>query len=99
MKDFLHRLQIKMSRFMYDRNGKDELFYACYILGLAVFVLGLLTGQLWLCLLAFAILGYCFFRLFSRKLIKRQNENVRYLRKIEKIKKKFRALKEHGKHK
>ena len=73
----------KLARFMVGRNGNDQL--NLFLLGLDVVLLitasfvGGGAGRL-LYLLTFALLGFTYFRMLSRNLVRRRQENARYLR-------------------
>lgn len=73
----------KLARFMVGRNGNDQL--NLFLLGLDVLLLiaaSLLRGNAGrvLYLLTFALLGLSYFRMLSRNLVRRREENGRYLR-------------------
>ncbi len=93
MKDFLYRLQMKIDRFMYGRNGQDELSNTCYIAGLIILIISLLTRQYFLYYPAFIFWGYSIFRVLSKNTIKRQGENIWFIRKTDKIRKWWRFQK------
>ena len=73
----------KLARFMVGRNGNDQL--NLFLLGLDVvllivasFVRGNAGRALYL--LTFVLLGWTYFRMLSRNLVRRRQENGRYLR-------------------
>lgn len=72
----------KLARFMVGRNGNDQL--NLFLLGLDVVLLIAASfvrgdaGRL-LYLLTFALLGFAYFRMLSRNLVRRRQENARYL--------------------
>ena len=73
----------KLMRFMVGRNGNDQL--NLFLLGLDVvlliaasFVRGSAGRVMYL--LTFVLLGWTYFRMLSRKLARRRQENERYLR-------------------
>ena len=73
----------KLARFMVGRNGNDQL--NLFLLGLDVLLLiaaSLLRGNAGrvLYLLTFALLGLSYVRMLSRNLVRRREENGRYLR-------------------
>ena len=73
----------KLARFMVGRNGNDQ--FNMFLLGadLALLVIASLFGRSfgrYLFVLVFAILGYAYFRMFSRNTYKRSEENGKYLR-------------------
>ena len=67
----------KLARFMVGRNGNDQL--NLFLLGLDVVLLRGNAGRV-LYLLTFALLGLSYFRMLSRNLVRRREENGRYLR-------------------
>lgn len=80
MKDLLQKLLIKTSHFMTGRHGFDQLSLA--LLGLTL-VLSLIAGfsnSLILSILSPIVLVVCYYRVFSKKLYKRQQENYKFLR-------------------
>ena len=73
----------KLARFMVGRNGNDQL--NLFLLGLDVVLLiaaSLVRGSAGrvLYLLTFALLGLTYYRMLSRNLVRRRQENERYLR-------------------
>lgn len=87
----------RFTRFMVGRNGNDQL--NAFLLGVAVVLLiaGIFFGgavQGVLRLLGFAILILIYFRMFSRNVYKRQEENGKYLRIRYRVFAKLKALKE-----
>ncbi len=72
----------KLARFMAGRNGNDQL--NLFLLGLDVVLLvvaSFLRGNAGrvLYLLTFAMLGWTYFRMLSRNIARRRQENERYL--------------------
>ena len=65
---------------MSGRNGTDQLTRFISILSLVTVVGNLFIRSLILWLLAIVELGYCYFRMFSKNVYKRREENGRYLR-------------------
>ena len=87
----------RFTRFMVGRNGNDQL--NAFLLGVAVVLLiaGIFFGgavQGVLRLLGFATLILIYFRMFSRNVYKRQEENGKYLRIRYRMFAKLKALKE-----
>ena len=75
-------MKAKLAKFMAGRNGSDQLarfisVLVCILLVAAIF----LRGEAAYCLWVLSIFGlfYCYFRIFSRRVDKRQAENSRYL--------------------
>lgn len=71
-------LRERISRFLYGRYityGFDRLSYTIFIACVAISVLNLFIGSFLLQLLETALFIYGFFRLFSKNIYARQNEN------------------------
>ena len=73
----------KLARFMVGRNGNDQLNH--FLLGLALVLLVIAAifkdsfGSItYICV--FALLGYAYFRMLSRNVYKRREENGKYMR-------------------
>ena len=73
----------KLARFMVGRNGNDQL--NLFLLGLALALLVLAAifkdsfGRISY-ILVFALLGYAYFRMLSRNVYKRREENGKFIR-------------------
>lgn len=73
----------KLARFMVGRNGNDQLNH--FLLGLALVLLVIAAifnnnfGRITY-IVIFALLGYAYFRMFSRNVYKRREENGKYIR-------------------
>jgi ribosomal protein L37AE/L43A len=84
-------------KFMAGRYGNDQLGKALLILDVILLLLGCIfsdsVGGIF-SLLAIALLVYIYFRMFSRNIYRRQEENGKYLRLKYKIATKFKVLKE-----
>ena len=88
----------RLARFMIGRNGNDAFNRFLLIAGAALLLLSSLLsrtpyGRLSY-LLVLALLGYTYFRMFSRDLYRRRSENERYLREKEKFSARCRVLRE-----
>ena len=70
-----------LQRFFYGRNGSDPLNIALLILGLVTSFLGRLTGFSFLEFIAMVLLTLCVFRMISRNVTRRQQENAFFLEK------------------
>lgn len=84
---FFQRLRNSLSRFMYGRNGADQLglalIWAAIILDIVGMLLkksALLSGIISVITTAMVLLAV--YRVFSRNLEKRRRENARFLEKI-----------------
>lgn len=85
MKKLLEKFRNAVYRFMYGRNGIDELSNFLLKVGLFVLIPTLFVGgtaRLILDLLFWAITIYCYFRVFSKNISKRQAENQWFLSKM-----------------
>ena len=74
----------KLARFMIGRNGNDQLNLFLLAVDLVLLILASLvkgTGSRLLYILFFALLGYAYFRMFSRNVTRRREENGKYLRR------------------
>lgn len=75
----------KLQRFMWGRYGNDrfnQFLMACAMISI---VLSFFLGQFFY-LLAFALMIYAYYRMFSKNISKRAAENQRYLTKEMKVK-------------
>ena len=84
---FFQRLRNALSRFMYGRNGADQLgvcmIWGAILLGLAGMLIkksGIVSGIIGFAATALAI--WALWRVFSRNLEKRRAENAAFLQKI-----------------
>lgn len=78
------RLKFSFSRFMYGRYGADQFSRAIVTASLILLIVSNLTGMLLLYYLSFSGYVYAVFRMFSRNLQKRAQENEAYLNKTSK---------------
>ena len=84
MKNFLYRVSSAMARFMYGRNGSDQLNIALLVVYLALWVLQMLLRKFWIAqlvleILTLAVMIAFIYRAFSRNLPKRRAENAKFL--------------------
>ena len=73
----------KLTRFMVGRNGNDQLNLFLYAVDAVLLIAAtLIGGQVgrWMFVAVLALLGYIYFRMFSRNLTKRREENGKFLR-------------------
>lgn len=73
------KLSLALQRFMYGRNGADQLSWAILIAGLVVDVIASFTGLQLLYIVAYALLLWSVWRMFSKNLEKRRAENQKLL--------------------
>ena len=81
----------KFMRFMSGRNGVDELNRFLLAATLICYFISILTNWSILYFIAVLLLFYGYFRMFSRNLYKRSEENRTYLNKTSKIRYKWNA--------
>lgn len=84
MRNFFYRVSSAMARFMYGRNGNDQLNLALLAAYLLVLLVQALLGRLQaaraiLEVLSLALALAVLFRTFSRNLSKRRAENAKFL--------------------
>ena len=98
MRSFFYKLSSAMARFMYGRNGTDQLNWAILILYLALWVVRTLVSALRIPyaamivdILMFLLAVILLWRTFSRNLPKRRAENQRFINWWWPIKSRFTA--------
>lgn len=87
MRNLWENFKNKLAYWMQGRYGNDELNNALYIAFIVLWVITLITKKpifYWIGLVA---LGYSLYRSFSRDHLKRSNERLWFLKKLEQIKK------------
>lgn len=101
MRNFLFRLAGKIRKFFYGRNGFDDLAKLFLISSIIVFLIyGFWPRNQWivkyiLSLVSWALMIYAYFRIFSKNVYKRVQENKRYLGFINIRKAKWKQRKTH----
>ena len=73
----------KLARFMIGRNGNDQLNLFLLCLALALLVIAAIFKDSFgsiTYIIVFALLGYAYFRMLSRNVNKRREENGKYIR-------------------
>lgn len=78
--------------FMMGRYGSDQLSFGILILYLVLALIANLLGWHWLLLLAFLLLVWALFRMFSRQHEKRARENQAFLALLDRAKRFFRPV-------
>ena len=96
LSQFFTQSRQRMARFMAGRNGNDNFNLFLLVCEVVLLLLGSLTGG-GMFLPALFLLGYIYFRMLSRNVYKRQEENSRYLRAKYKVQSKLRLVKERWK--
>ena len=85
MRDFFYRVSSAIARFMYGRNGNDQLNFALLAVYIAALLARTLLGRIApvrmaLELVCFTLVLLILYRAFSRNLSKRRAENGKFLR-------------------
>ena len=75
-----YRLKQMLCRLMYGRYGNDALGNFLFILYIVLAAVSIFTGSIILYALSLATVFLMFFRIFSRNISARSNENSKYLR-------------------
>ncbi len=74
----LNNLKMKFARFMQGRNGVDQLSQFLNIIVMILLIVAIFTKSLILDWLPFVIMGYMYFRIFSKNIPKRSMENQKF---------------------
>jgi len=74
-----------LQRFFYGRNGSDQLNIALLVLGLVITFLARFTNLSILEGISLALFGLCMFRMISRNVTRRQQENAWFLEKTKRF--------------
>ena len=94
---FFRNLLLRFARFMYTRNGPDQLGMALLVFSFVIQIVMYITGFYWLVDVSYGIYGLFLFRFYSRNKYKRQEENRKFMfffqNAVLKIKQFFRRLK------
>ena len=100
MRSFFYKLSSAMARFMYGRNGTDQLNWAILVMYLVLWVVRILVSALDVTVAAmiidvimFLLAVVLLWRTFSRNLAKRRAENQRFINWWWPIKNRFAAAK------
>ena len=76
---FWVKIKESFRKFMIGRNGGDDLSLALLISGLVVILLSSIFGSSLLNLIGLALYAVCIFRIFSKNIAKRYEENRKYI--------------------
>ncbi len=90
-----NKIKWRIQRFMVGRNGRDELEMAVFYTSVAVYLLGGLLAFMPLEILSWLGIFYSLFRVTSRDVYKRREENRRFLQKIQFLKLRISMRKTH----
>ena len=100
MRSFFYKLSSAMARFMYGRNGTDQLNWAILVMYLVLWVVRILVSALDVTVAAmiidvimFLLAVVLLWRTFSKNLAKRRAENQRFINWWWPIKNRFAAAK------
>ena len=83
MNDFFEKLRWKLHRFMIGRNGLDEFGRALTLAVSLIYVLSLLTNSMILYYISFFGIVYVLYRIFSKNLYVRREENRKFVTWLE----------------
>ena len=84
MKNFRYRMEEKIRKFLIGRNGPDLLSRDVYTAVLILLVIELFVRSGWLYYAGLIMIGYSMFRVLSRNIYRRQEENRAYRQRKEK---------------
>lgn len=73
------RIRYKLAQFMQGRYGGDKFGQFLSVLILILIFVDLFTGWTWLWWICLFLLIYMYYRMLSRNIAKRYNENLKYL--------------------
>lgn len=100
MKQFFYKLESKFRSFMHGRYGMDQLYKGLLYIYLGVLLIALILGRTidgriytTLSTASLAIVIFAFFRVFSKNIEKRKEENAKWLIFENSIKRQFRLIK------
>ena len=85
----LNKIKNKLYQFMYGRYGVDQLTKTLMLSSMVLLVIASFFNnyfRLVVIVLFWIITIYCYFRIFSKNIYKRQSENNKYLSKVNYIK-------------
>lgn len=91
----LNKLKYSLYRFMNGRYGSDQLNIALLILSILISLIGgiLFNRSIYVSLVVYGISFIILYRGFSKKIYKRQQENLKFMRLIQPIKSKYKLIK------
>ena len=79
IKQFGYQLGSMMSRFLYGRNGYDNLARTCNRLALILLVVNIFAQSVVIYFMWVALFGYSIFRIYSKNITKRYAENQKFM--------------------
>lgn len=91
MRDFNRRSSFRerIAGFMAGRYGTDRLYHFLLAICFILIIINLFASSLFLSLLEMSLFAYTFYRVMSRNIYKRQQENEKFIKFIDKPKKFF----------
>lgn len=78
----LKKYMFKFMRFMYGRNGFDQLYIGTTLLIFILLILQIFIDSILLDILSFAMVIWAFYRFFSKDLSKRRAENQQFMKLV-----------------
>lgn len=85
-------IRSKLQQLMYGRNGADQLSLAATWGAVILWTVYLFSGWLVIYLLSLALIGYTFFRMFSKRIDKRRTENAKFMELLRPVRRRLSAL-------
>ncbi len=95
MNNFLEQLKWKLYRFMQGRNGRDELAKVVIYASLILYLIGAFLDWDALCLVGYLLFIYYMFRVLSKNLYARREENRRFVTALETYRIRFEQRKDY----
>lgn len=95
MNNFWEQLKWKVYRFMQGRNGRDELARAVIYASLILYLIGAFLDWDALCLVGYLLFIYYLFRVLSKNLYARREENRRFVTALETYRIRFEQRKDY----
>lgn len=89
MNNFWEQLKWKFYRFMQGRNGRDDLARVVAYAFLIVYFIGAFFRVTFLCIVSYLLFAYYMFRVLSKNLYARREENRKFVTYMETMRIKF----------
>lgn len=93
MKDWLEKKNKQLMIWAAGINGRDELGSCCYIIGIILLLINLLVRSGVLNVLCMLLVAYSVFRFCSKRVIKRSEENRRFIAITEPVRRRCNLIK------
>lgn len=81
-----------LARFMYGRNGSDQLGLFTLVLYLVVWLIQTLTRWIPLLIVEYLLLAVTLFRILSRNLVRRRAENAKFLQVVRPLSSRWQSM-------